>query len=68
MSIKLKINGKEEVFDKKTTVLNLIKDRGLHVDHIVVEYNHKIIPEGEYSRTLLKDDDNVEIVSFVGGG
>ena len=27
MSIKLKINGKEEVFDKKTTVLNLIKDR-----------------------------------------
>jgi len=38
------------------------------VKHIVVEYNLEIIPKERYAQTILKDGDEVEIVSFMGGG
>ena len=39
-----------------------------NVKHIVVEYNLEIIPKERYAQTILKDGDEVEIVSFMGGG
>jgi len=33
-----------------------------------VEYNLTIIPKEQYGQTILKDGDEVEIVSFMGGG
>lgn len=35
---------------------------------IAVECNGDIVPRAQYGETFLKDGDNVEIVSFVGGG
>jgi len=35
---------------------------------IAVERNGDIVPKAAYSETTLMDDDQVEIVSFVGGG
>ena len=39
-----------------------------NVNHIVVEHNLTIIPKEQYDQTILKDGDEVEIVSFMGGG
>ena len=33
-----------------------------------LEYNLEIIPKERYAQTILKDGDEVEIVSFMGGG
>lgn len=35
---------------------------------IVVERNGDIVPKAQYCETVLKNGDNVEVVSFVGGG
>lgn len=35
---------------------------------IAVERNGDIVPKAAYGETILMDDDQVEIVSFVGGG
>ena len=35
---------------------------------IDVERNGEIVPKAKYGETVLEDGDNVEIVSFVGGG
>jgi len=35
---------------------------------IAVEINLKIVPKTQYDSTVLKDQDTVEVVSFVGGG
>lgn len=35
---------------------------------IAIERNGDIVPKAEYDTTILRDDDCVEIVSFVGGG
>lgn len=35
---------------------------------IAVECNEKIVPRFKYNETVIKDNDIIEIVSFVGGG
>ncbi|MDP3790448.1 MAG: sulfur carrier protein ThiS [Candidatus Omnitrophota bacterium] len=64
----LKINGKSESIDKPVNLMELISAKGLVPEHIVVEYNLKIISKDEWRGIALKENDNVEIVSFVGGG
>ena len=63
----VRINGKKK---KKTgtSVSDYLEQENYNVKHIVVEYNLEIIPKERYAQTILKDGDEVEIVSFMGGG
>lgn len=63
----LKINGEELNFAGKT-IAEYIATTNYNPQRIAVELNGNIVPKAAYSQTALKDDDNVEIVSFVGGG
>jgi len=64
----IKINGKDEMIDKPTNLTGLISDKGLVPDHIVIEHNFRIVPQEEWADIGLKENDSIEIVSFVGGG
>ena len=64
----IKINGKDESIDKQKTLLGLIEDKGLNCERIVVEYNYRVVQRGEWQKIILGENDNLEIVSFVGGG
>ncbi|MDD4202234.1 MAG: sulfur carrier protein ThiS [Candidatus Omnitrophica bacterium] len=66
--MQIRINGKQINMDKVNTILELIQDKGLNIDRIVVEYNHQILSKEKLAYTFIKDGDNIEIVSFVGGG
>lgn len=68
--MKLKINGKQqEIKDQNSfSLAKLIEVKGLNCKSIVVEYNHEIISQQEWEKVILKQDDIIEIVSFVGGG
>ena len=66
--MKIKVNGKEEVVGKKRNIAQLVSDKGFVPEHIVVEYNLRIVPKEEWDKTVLLENDNIEIVSFVGGG
>ena len=48
--------------------MDFIKDKNYNADRVAVEVNGKIVPKAEFEKTTLKDDDEVEIVCFVGGG
>ena len=64
----IKINGKEETVGASVNLRELILDKELVPDHIVIEYNLRIVPKDEWPNIKLKENDNIEIVSFVGGG
>jgi sulfur carrier protein len=64
----IKINGKKEAVDKAATIGELVSKKGLLPEHIVVEHNYKITPKDEWDKITLNENDNIEIVSFVGGG
>ena len=63
----VRLNGQE---CEKTGISgsDYLEQENYNVKHIVVEYNLEIIPKERYAQTILKDGDEVEIVSFMGGG
>lgn len=67
--MKVKINGKEEVLPQGVrTVEELVRARGLVPERIVVEVNLQVTSRENWAVSRLRDEDSIEIVSFVGGG
>jgi len=61
------ING--EKIEKAEILLSAyLEENGINPQRIAVELNGEILPKAQYSNTVLKDGDIVEIVNFVGGG
>jgi len=46
----------------------VIDSLSLQNKKIAVEINEQIIPRSEYTKTLIKNGDSIEIVAAVGGG
>ena len=69
--MKIRVNGEEKKIELDqenallSTVLNLM---GYKHNTIVVELNNLIINSNKWKKVKLKDGDNLEIVSIVGGG
>lgn len=67
--MKVRINGKEEILpDKVMTLQELVVDRGLIPERVVIEVNLQVIPSEYWPTVRLREEDHIEIVSFVGGG
>lgn len=64
----VKINGRPETIGKVSSIADLVTEKGLAPEKIVVEHNYRIVPREEWVDVNLRQDDNIEIVSFVGGG
>ena len=64
----LTLNGKQESIEKPLSLDVLIAAKGLCPDKLVVEHNFSIISKEDWPKIMLKDQDIVEIISFVGGG
>lgn len=61
------ING--EKIEKAEILLSAyLEENGINPQRIAVELNGEILPKTQYSDTVLKGGDRVEIVNFVGGG
>ncbi len=69
--MKIKVNGEEKKLelDQENVLLSTALDyMGYKPNTIVVELNYLIINSIKWSKVKLKDGDNLEIVSIVGGG
>ncbi|MCC0650050.1 sulfur carrier protein ThiS [Clostridioides sp. ZZV15-6598] len=64
----MKVNGKNIEFEENLTVIDLLNKYNLKSDRVVVEINLEIIEESNYNTYILKDEDVVELISFIGGG
>ena len=63
----VKVNGKELDLAGKT-VAEYLLTTDYDAKRIAVERNGEIVFKSQYSKTVLKDGDSIEVVSFVGGG
>lgn len=61
------INGEEKDVAGKT-VAEYLESADFDCRRIVVEKNGEIVSKTTYSEVILNDGDEVEVVSFVGGG
>ncbi len=66
----MQVNGeKVSVHDlKKATLISLLDYFNLLDRRVAIEHNGEIIKHEDYNKVLLKEEDKVEIIHFVGGG
>jgi thiamine biosynthesis protein ThiS len=65
--VTIKVNGQDRDVADGTTVTQLIEQHNLAPQKVAVELNRRLIRSEKYD-TVLKARDEVEIVTFVGGG
>ena len=69
--MKIKVNGEEKIIelDQDNALLSIaLNSMGYKPNTIVVELNSLIINSIKWEKVKLKEGDNLEIVSIVGGG
>ena len=66
--IKIKLNGKIKILKNNITLFNLIKDNNIPLKKVAIELNKEIIDKKKINKIYIKNDDNIEIVHFIGGG
>ena len=68
--MKLKVNGEDLVVEKKDiTVGELLKIKNVEdPDTVVVQLNGEFLDKSKYNETVLKEEDEVDFLYFVGGG
>ncbi len=62
------LNGEPRALAEETTVAALVTALGLVPQQVAVEKNREIVPRSAHAQTILRDGDQLEIVTFVGGG
>ncbi|EGK8091341.1 sulfur carrier protein ThiS [Campylobacter lari] len=61
------INGQKFEL-KELRFMDYVKEKQLKIEFIALELNSEIIPRDKFENLILKENDKVEIVTFVGGG
>ena len=66
--MKVFVNGDEKDFDTPISLAELITQLDLPAARIAIELNREVVRRSDWGSTMLKDEDRLEIVHFVGGG
>jgi len=64
----IKLNGDEKEVPDNITVFGLLEILGIQHQRVAVELNEAIVKKDTYGATMINDGDELEVVSFMGGG
>jgi len=62
------LNGEEFFSDKVINLSDIIRYFNYNSSLLVLEYNHFICPKKNWDTIFINDEDQIEIVTIVGGG
>ena len=65
---KIQLNGKKITINQNFSLFDLLKKYKLNEKKIAIELNGLIITKNMYKKRLIKHNDKIEIVNFIGGG
>ena len=66
--IKIKLNGKIKLVNKNLTMKKLVNEFKIPIKKVAIELNEEIMDKKSLNRIILKKNDKIEIVHFIGGG
>jgi sulfur carrier protein len=66
--MRLNVNGKLTTLADGATIVTLLGALGLSPPSVAVERNREVVPRAKYAETTLAEGDELEVVTFVGGG
>ena len=67
-SLRIQVNGQPREVEDSLSLPDLIASLDLKPQQIAIELNQTVIRRVHWQSTILREDDKVEIVHFVGGG
>jgi len=62
------LNNKKVDMPEGVTVADLIAQKGLNPDTVIIELNGELAKKDTWPGLVLKENDRLEILRFVGGG
>jgi thiamine biosynthesis protein ThiS len=62
------VNGELREVSGSPSLTDLVALLDLPVARVAIELNREVVRRSEWGSTMLKDEDRIEIVHFVGGG
>ena len=66
--IKIKINGSFKFVKDNTNLSNLLKTLKIPLKKVAIELNQEIVDKKKLNKQILRNNDKIEIVNFIGGG
>ena len=66
--IHITVNGETINFDCDKTVEELLERLDFPPNYLAVELNATVVSRENYSTTVIRDGDEIEVVTLVGGG
>ena len=66
--IKIKVNGEKIIFNNNQSIEVLIKKLKIPLNKVAIELNKKILDKKKIKKIKVNNNDNIEIVHFIGGG
>ena len=66
--MRIQVNGQPREAEDSMNLRDLIETLDLKPEQIAIELNQTVIRRMRWQSTILREDDKVEIVHFVGGG
>lgn len=68
MSLRIQVNGESREVEDNSSLQDLIAILNLQAERLAIEVNDNVVRRLDWEVTVLRRDDKVEIVHFVGGG
>lgn len=66
--ITITLNGKKEELPQEINLAELLKKKNIRPEVVTVEINDRVLSRQEFDKTVIKDNDRLEFVYFMGGG
>ena len=66
--IKIRLNGKVKTIVENYNIFKLISDLKIPIKKVAIELNLEILDKKMLNKIILKKNDKIEIVHFIGGG
>jgi thiamine biosynthesis protein ThiS len=66
--LRIQVNGESRAVPDRLTLQDLVAHLNFSLERLAIELNHEVVRRSDWLATILKEEDQVEIVHFVGGG
>jgi sulfur carrier protein len=66
--MRVRVNGDPHELPDDATVTALVEQLALKPERIAVERNRLVVRRAAWAETVLVDGDDIEVLTFVGGG
>ncbi|MGD6771440.1 sulfur carrier protein ThiS [Staphylococcus simulans] len=62
------INGDPFTFDTEVTIQDILDYLELDKKRVIAEHNQNLIQREDFANQIVREDDRLELLEFVGGG